>query len=46
MSRGRVDQALLRAHDEVIGVTGQEAEAGGGHRLGLLVLQLHAVLGL
>ena len=46
MSRGWVDQALLRAHDEVIGITRQEAEAGGGHGLGLLVLQLHAVLGL
>lgn len=40
----RVDGALLRAHHEVVDVSGHEAETGGGDGLALAVLQLDGVL--
>ena len=40
-----VHRALLGAYEEVVHVVLGEAEAGGSHRLALLVLQLQRLLG-
>lgn len=44
VSTGSVHSTILTAHHKVIDVAGQEGETGDGHRLTLLVLELHAVL--
>lgn len=44
MTTGRVDCALLAANHEVIDVSRWESHSSNGHRLGLIVHQLHALL--
>lgn len=44
MTTGRVDGTLLAANHEVIDVSRWEGHSSNGHRLGLIVHQLHALL--